>query len=84
MERELLELLGIPQVPKPSHLATRGGCWFESYSVRIHVGVEDDFKPARKAHPALLVEDLPTLKRRLLDGSVSVMEDETLPGFERF
>lgn len=77
-------LLGIPQVPKPSHLATRGGCWFESESVRIHVGVEDDFKPARKAHPALLVEDLPRLKRRLLDGGVSVTEDETLPGFERF
>lgn len=77
-------LLGIPQVSKPSHLAARGGCWFESNSVRIHVGVEDDFQPARKAHPALLVEDLPTLKRRLLDAGVSVTDDEPLPGFERF
>lgn len=77
-------LLGIPQVAKPSHLAARGGCWFASGSVRIHVGVEVDFKPAKKAHPVLLVEDLATLKRRLLDAGVSVKDEEPLPGFERF
>lgn len=54
-------ILGIPRVPKPPHLAARGGCWFESDAVKIHLGVEDDFRPARKAHPALLVDDLPRL-----------------------
>lgn len=47
-------LLGIPRVPKPTHLETRGGCWFESDVVRIDLGVEYDFRPAKKAHPALL------------------------------
>ncbi len=77
-------LLGIPQVSKPSHVAVRGGCWFESDSVRIHLGVDDDFTPAKKAHPALLVEDLPGLKRRLLDAAVPISDDAPLPGFERF
>ena len=46
-------VLGIPEVPKPPALAGRGGCWFEAGAVRVHVGVDDDFRPARKAHPAL-------------------------------
>ena len=45
---------------KPPVLAARGGCWFEAGAVRVHLGVEDDFRPARKAHPALVVADLPT------------------------
>lgn len=56
--------LGIPEVPKPSLLAARGGCWFETGDVRIHVGVEDDFRPARKAHPALRVRGLAALVER--------------------
>src|SRR5690554_4624320 len=47
-------VLGIPNVPKPEHLAVRGGCWFESGALKVHLGVEADFVPARKAHPALL------------------------------
>jgi catechol 2,3-dioxygenase-like lactoylglutathione lyase family enzyme len=77
------ELLGIPQVSKPSHLAARGGCWFESDSVRIHLGVEVGFRPAQKAYPALVVQDLPAMRRRLLDAGVSVLDDEPLPGFKR-
>src|SRR5262249_43264632 len=50
------ELLGIPEVPKPAELAKRGGAWFETAAVRVHLGVEADFGPARKAHPDLLVE----------------------------
>jgi catechol 2,3-dioxygenase-like lactoylglutathione lyase family enzyme len=61
-------LLGLPRVPKPPELALRGGCWFELGPARVHLGVEEDFRPARKAHPALVVDDLPALCR-LLDGS---------------
>jgi len=46
------DLLGIPRVEKPPNLEARGGCWFESDSARVHLGVEKDFSPARKAHPA--------------------------------
>jgi hypothetical protein len=57
--------LGIPEVPKPAELAKRGGAWFESGPVKIHLGVEADFRPARKAHPALIVQDLATSRRNL-------------------
>ena len=53
-------LLGMTELPKPPMLAARGGAWFASGSVEIHVGAEIDFVPARKAHPALLVDDLRT------------------------
>lgn len=52
------EVLGVPRVPKPPELAIRGGCWFERGSLRIHLGVQDDFVPATKAHPAFAVADL--------------------------
>lgn len=51
-------VLGIGEKPKPPHLAKRGGVWFEDRSLKIHLGVEKDFRPAKKAHPALLVEDV--------------------------
>jgi catechol 2,3-dioxygenase-like lactoylglutathione lyase family enzyme len=51
-------LLGLSEVAKPAHLAARGGAWFEDGAVKIHLGVDPDFRPARKAHPALLVSDL--------------------------
>jgi catechol-2,3-dioxygenase len=59
------DVLGIPEVAKPSELAARGGCWFERGDLRIHLGVEADFRPARKAHPALVVEDLRALAAAL-------------------
>ena len=52
------DVLGVPRVPKPPHLAVRGGCWFERGALRIHLGVQDDFVPATKAHPAFTVVDL--------------------------
>jgi catechol 2,3-dioxygenase-like lactoylglutathione lyase family enzyme len=76
-------LLGIPEVPKPPHLAVRGGCWFESPTVKVHLGVDGDFRPARKAHPALLVTDLPALTRRLVEAGVEVVDDEPLDGYDR-
>ena len=76
-------VLGIPEKPKPPHLAARGGCWFAADGVERHLGVEDGFRPARKAHPALLVDDLAALVRRLGEAGVDVVEDEPLPGYER-
>jgi catechol 2,3-dioxygenase-like lactoylglutathione lyase family enzyme len=75
-------LLGIPRVKKPDHLAKRGGCWFESDSVKVHLGVDPDFRPARKAHPALLVEGLGDLAARLRDCGVGVQSGEPLHGYE--
>lgn len=76
-------LLGIPETPKPPNLAVRGGCWFESDTVRIHLGVEADFRPARKAHPALLVDGLPALVGRLRAAGVGIVDDEPLDGYDR-
>lgn len=77
-------LLGLPEVPKPAHLQRRGGCWFESGAVRIHLGVEADFRPARKAHPALVVEDLTALRGTLERAGAEVVDDQPLPGYTRF
>lgn len=51
-------VLGLTETPKPALLAARGGCWFEHGDVRLHLGVEADFVPARKAHPALRLRGL--------------------------
>jgi catechol 2,3-dioxygenase-like lactoylglutathione lyase family enzyme len=77
------DALGIAETPKPPDMAKRGGCWFESGAVRIHLGVEPDFRPARKAHPGLLVTDLATLKKRLSVGGYSYREDDAMPGYRR-
>ena len=76
-------VLGIPEVPKPPHLAKRGGVWFERGSLKIHLGVEADFRPARKAHPALLVVDLETLIKRLKEHNVEVIDHDPLEGYLR-
>ena len=76
-------LLGIPAVPKPPHLAVRGGCWFESGALKVHLGVEQDFRPAKKAHPALLVSDLASMISRLRSAGIEVVDDEPLEGYER-
>ncbi|MEO8899539.1 MAG: VOC family protein [Candidatus Dormibacter sp.] len=76
-------LLGIPRVPKPENLAKRGGCWFESGATRIHLGVEEDFRPARKAHPALLVDGLVELVKALEDAGATLRGGELLEGYER-
>jgi catechol 2,3-dioxygenase-like lactoylglutathione lyase family enzyme len=75
--------LGLPRVRKPANLAGRGGCWFDNGRVRIHLGVEADFRPARKAHPALLVDDLPALVAVLAAAGHEVREDEPLEGNDR-
>jgi catechol 2,3-dioxygenase-like lactoylglutathione lyase family enzyme len=76
-------LLGIPEVAKPAEMAKRGGCWFERAELRIHLGVEADFRPARKAHPALVVTDLHALGARLREAGCSCREDRELDGYQR-
>ena len=77
------ETLGIPERPKPPDLAKRGGCWFERGSLKLHLGVEAEFRPARKAHPALLVEDLPALRAALERGGYRIATDAPLAGYDR-
>lgn len=76
------DLLGISHVPKPPRLAARGGCWFEDGDLRVHLGVEADFRAARKAHPALLVDDLPSLVIRL-EAADAVVTPDPLEGYFR-
>ena len=75
-------LLEIPEKRKPKMLAARGGAWFENGAVKIHLGVETDFRPARKAHPALLVRDLRGLVGRLRRAGVDVVTAD-LAGYYR-
>jgi len=76
-------LLGMKEVPKPPELAKRGGCWFECGPVRIHLGVEADFRPARKAHPALRCFDYEGLVARLKASGVEVTDDASVAGVRR-
>lgn len=76
-------LLGIPEKAKPPNLAARGGVWFEAGELKLHAGVDKDFRPARKAHPALITTDLAALVARLQAAGVSIAQDEPLEGYER-
>lgn len=76
-------ILGISETPKPAHLAQRGGCWFERDDLKIHLGVEADFRPARKAHLALLVNGLSLLQEKLQTWGYTPKEDEPLEGYHR-
>jgi catechol 2,3-dioxygenase-like lactoylglutathione lyase family enzyme len=77
------ELLGIPEAAKPPHLAKRGGCWFERGSLKVHLGVEAEFLPAKKAHPAFIVEDLEGLSATLARAGHPTRTDEPLDGYTR-
>lgn len=76
-------VLRIPQVAKPPQLAGRGGCWFEAGAVKIHLGVDPDFRPANKSHPALIVTDLQALTVSVAAAGLPVIEAEPLDGFVR-
>ncbi len=78
------ELLGLAEVPKPASLARRGGVWFELEDGQLHIGIEREFRPAEKAHPAFAVPDLAALRRRLIAAGVETWEDEPFPGRDRF
>lgn len=81
------ELLGLPEILKPAPLAASGGAWFACGAQELHVGAAEDFAPARKAHPALRLEDataLDELAERLCAAGAPVEPDERLPGHRRF
>ena len=78
-----VDVLGMREIPKPPELAKRGGCWFESGSVQIHLGVEADFRPARKAHPALRCRSYDALLKEFVSKEVAYEEAEDIPGVRR-
>lgn len=71
------ELLGLAEVPKPAALAARGGCWFAGDGVAIHLGVEAPFRPALRAHPAFVVDDLVAERGRLAASGVPTFDDDS-------
>ena len=80
-------ILGLTQVAKPPELAPRGGLWFRDEALEVHLGIEEPFTPARKAHPAFLLEDGPALDEaaaRCTAAGFPVGWDEDLPGYRRF
>jgi len=81
--RTFYSLLGLSEVPKPEELLKRGGVWFENSEVKVHLGVDREFRPAKKAHPAFLVRDLRLLVERLRSAGVAVVDDEPLSGYDR-
>jgi len=76
-------VLGMIEVEKPPVLAARGGAWFRAGGVELHLGVEDGFRPARKAHPGILVTDLDELAARLTAAGVEPDWDGEFPGHRR-
>jgi len=76
-------VLGLTEVPKPAPLDARGGCWFEGGGAIVHLGVQDDFHPARKAHAAFLLEDLDAGRQVLRAAGVEIVEDDALAATRR-
>ena len=77
------DLLGLEELEKPEPLRSRGGVWFQVGAQQLHVGVEADFAPARKAHPAFSVSGYDELQNRLRAAGVIVTEDNSIPGLRR-
>jgi catechol 2,3-dioxygenase-like lactoylglutathione lyase family enzyme len=77
------EVLGMREIPKPEALAGRGGCWFTSGDAQVHLGVEEDFRPAKKAHPALVVEGLNEILARCEAAGLPSKPDAEIDGRRR-
>lgn len=78
------DILGFKEIEKPEELRKRGGVWFAFENVQIHVGIEEPFTPAKKAHPAFEVENIATLEEHLKNNGIEFIKDEMLPGAKRF
>jgi catechol 2,3-dioxygenase-like lactoylglutathione lyase family enzyme len=79
-----VDILGMTEIAKPPVLAARGGCWFEAGAVRLHLGIEEDFRPSAKAHPGLRVTGIEAYAARLAARGAKVTWDTDLPGHRRF
>ncbi len=77
-------VLGMAEIDKPEALRARGGAWFRAGAAEIHVGIEEGFTPARKAHPGIAVADLDALAARVAESGAPVTWDENIPGLRRF
>jgi len=77
-------ILGLEEIEKPENLRARGGVWFQTGNLQLHLGIDPSFTPATKAHVALEFAGLDQLRERLSNAGVTIVEDEPLPGFERF
>ena len=77
-------VLGMAEVAKPPPMASTGGLWVRAGRLELHLGVEEGFRPARKAHPGIMVRDLDGLARRLEASGIAVAWDERFPGYRRF
>ena len=78
-----IDLLGMQEIPKPAELAKRGGCWFASGDVQVHLGVEADFRPALKAHPAFRCSEYTALLDQIRNHGVEIAETNDIPGVTR-
>jgi catechol 2,3-dioxygenase-like lactoylglutathione lyase family enzyme len=76
--------LGFEEIPKPENLRARGGCWFRCGTQELHIGVQEDFQPAKKAHPAFCVENLQQFRLHLEGQGVTIKEEVPINGRERF
>ena len=78
------EILGMNEIEKPEPLKARGGVWFEFGDFQLHVGVEEAFAPAKKAHPAFRVSGFEELRQHLAEQGIESKTDDSIPGVERF
>ena len=81
--RFFVDVLGMTEIAKPPELAKRGGCWFASGKVQVHLGVENDFRAAKKAHPALRCRNYASLLARIRTQGIETIEAEDIPGVRR-
>lgn len=81
--RFYVDVLGFEELPKPDELRERGGAWFRSGGADVHLGVEPDFRAAKKAHPAFLLKDLTAVVTRCNQAGFSSTPDDLLPGYKR-
>lgn len=82
--RFFADILGWTELPKPEHLQGRGGLWFQCGGQQVHVGVQQDFTPATKAHPAFHVLDIHDLRAHVVQHGLEPIDDAPLPGADRF
>ena len=79
-----IDLLGLAEEPKPASLAARGGLWLKGRGIKLHLGIEADFRPARKAHPALLTHGIEQLAERLAAAGIDTQWDQEIANVRRF